>query len=62
MKAETPKRTAAKTPRKRKPDNPEQFERFVEAARKAGVDESGEAFERAFDKIAPPIKVPKSHP
>lgn len=54
MKAKPPKRSEPKTPRKRKPDNPEQFERFVEAARKAGVDESGEAFERAFDRIAPP--------
>jgi hypothetical protein len=51
MKAKTPKRETPKTPRKRKPDNPEQFERFVETARKLGVDESGETFERAVDKI-----------
>jgi hypothetical protein len=53
VKAKAPKRSTPKTPRKRKPDNPEQFERFVETARKLGVDETGEAFERAFDKIAP---------
>jgi hypothetical protein len=46
-----PSRPASKAPRKRKPDNPEQFERFVEAARKADVDETGEEFERAFGKI-----------
>jgi hypothetical protein len=51
MKAKAPKRSEPKTPRKRKPDNPEQFERFVEAARKVGVDETGEEFERAFGKI-----------
>jgi hypothetical protein len=56
MKAKTPKRTAPKTPRKRKPDNPEQFERFVETARKLGVDESGRAFAQAFEKIVPPRK------
>jgi hypothetical protein len=42
--------------RKRKPDNHEQFERFVEAARKAEVDKSGEAFERALDHIIPPAR------
>jgi hypothetical protein len=55
MKAKAPKRPAA-SKRSRTPDNPEQFERFVEAARKAGVDESGEAFERALDKIVRPLK------
>jgi hypothetical protein len=30
-----------------------QFERFVEAARKAEVDEDAEALDRAFEKIAP---------
>jgi hypothetical protein len=54
MKAKTPRRPASKMPRK--PDDPEQFERFVETARKLGVDESGEAFERAFEKIVPPRK------
>jgi hypothetical protein len=54
MKAKAPKPTSPKPPRKQKPDNPEQFKRFVEAARKAGVDESGEAFEHAFEKIVPP--------
>jgi hypothetical protein len=31
-----------------------QFERFVSTARKLGVDESEEAFDRAFKKIVPP--------
>ncbi len=43
-------------PRKpaRKPDDPEQSKRFIEKAREIEVDESGEAFERAFKKIIPP--------
>lgn len=45
--------------RKRKggPDNPAQSKRFIEEARKLGVSEDGEAFNRALDKIAP--KKPK---
>jgi hypothetical protein len=31
-----------------------QTERFKETARKLGVDETGEALERAFKKIVPP--------
>ena len=42
--------------RRQKPDNPEQFERFVEAARKSGVDENPEALDRAFDQI---VRAPK---
>ena len=34
--------------------DPAQSERFLKAARQAGVDETGEAFERAFEKIAAP--------
>jgi hypothetical protein len=34
--------------------DPAQSSRFLEAAREAGVDETGEAFERAFDRIAHP--------
>ncbi len=41
-------------------DTRPQRERFEEAARKAGVDESGEAFERAMGRIAPP-KRPSGH-
>ena len=37
-----------------------QFERFKETARTLGVDESGETFERAFDKIVPPKRRAKS--
>ena len=33
-----------------------QAERFLETARQIGVDETGEAFERAMDKIVPPRK------
>ncbi|MES0139240.1 hypothetical protein NKJ88_30515 [Mesorhizobium sp. M0016] len=34
----------------------EQSERFKEAARELEADETGEAFERAFEKIAKPPK------
>ena len=42
---------------KGKPDNPAQSKRFIEAAKALGVDESGEAFKRAMDKLVP--KKPK---
>ena len=34
-----------------KPDNPEQFKRFIEMAREVEVDESPDALDRAFDKV-----------
>jgi hypothetical protein len=49
MDTKTPKRPA--TPLRRKPSDKEQYERFREAARELGTDESEEAFERAFHKI-----------
>jgi hypothetical protein len=45
--------------RKRKPtnklgvDNPAQSQRFMQAAKESGADESGEAFTRAMDKLVP---------
>jgi len=53
MKAETPKKPA-KTSRKRKPSDKEQYERFRQAARDLETDESEEAFEKAFKKLVPP--------
>lgn len=53
-KTTTPKRAAKSAPKDTRP----QRERFEEAARKAGVDETGEAFELAVGRIAPP-KRPK---
>jgi hypothetical protein len=35
-----------------------QRQRFEEAAREAGADETGEAFERAFTAIVPPKRRP----
>ena len=35
-----------------KPDDPEQSKRFVDIARDAETDESAEAFDRAFKKVA----------
>ena len=40
-----------------KPDNPAQSQRFIDAAKEAGVDETGEGFDRAFKRV-----VPKSAP
>jgi hypothetical protein len=48
----------AKPKRRPKPkinrSDPAQSERFIEAARNAGMDETGETFERAFRNIVPP--------
>jgi hypothetical protein len=46
--------SAAGEKRKPKEKDKRQYERFVETARKLGVDESPENFERAFTKIVPP--------
>jgi hypothetical protein len=43
----------------RKPDDPAQYKRFIEAARKAEADETKEAADRAFKKVV--IKPPKPH-
>lgn len=46
--------------KKSKPEDPKtQHERFKEAAREHGADESGKEFERAFGKIVPPKKPSK---
>ena len=43
-----------------KKDQKDQSERFIEKAKELGVDESGEAFERALKKIVPPKKPKKT--
>ena len=45
---------AAPKPPSRKIADKAQFERFVEAARQAEVDEDPEALDRAFDKVVSP--------
>ena len=47
---------------KGKTTDPEQSARFLEAARQVGVDESGQAFERAFEKVAGSGHAPKADP
>jgi hypothetical protein len=47
----------AKPSRRKRKADPKQFERFVETARKIGVDESPEALDRAFEKV---VRSPKS--
>ncbi|HEY1752026.1 MAG TPA: hypothetical protein VGG29_12230 [Caulobacteraceae bacterium] len=44
---------AMATKPKPKPDDPKQSARFIEAAKVAGVDASGEAFGKAFKKVVP---------
>lgn len=39
-------------PRKTKPDNPEQFKRFLEAAREVGTDADPEMFDRVLEEVA----------
>jgi hypothetical protein len=48
-------KTASKPAKKttQKTADKAQFERFVEAARKIGVEEDPKALDRAFDRIAP---------
>jgi hypothetical protein len=46
-------KVAAMRKKRPKRTDPEQFERFVEAARKRGVDESLEEFAAKFRKIVP---------
>ena len=38
-----------------------QLDRFKQTARELGCDETGEAFEKAFAKAAPPKPKPKVH-
>jgi hypothetical protein len=45
---------AKKRPAKATPKEKPQRERFIEAARVAGVDETGKQFERALKLIVPP--------
>jgi hypothetical protein len=39
-----------------KPDNPEQYRRFVGTAREVEVDESSDAMDRAFERVFKPKK------
>lgn len=51
MKTTKTARKSAAKPVSRKIEDKAQYERFVEAARQAGVDEDPEALDRAIDKI-----------
>jgi hypothetical protein len=52
MKAKSPK--AEPKAQKRKADDPAQYERFREAARELGTDNTPETFDKIFRKIVPP--------
>jgi len=58
MKIKTPPKKSAPKTRKTKADDPAQYERFRQAARELGTDESEEAFDRQFRKIVPPKRAP----
>jgi len=51
-KTKTRSKAAAKPP-SRKIEDKAQYERFVETARKIGMDEDPEALDRAFEKVVP---------
>jgi hypothetical protein len=53
-KPEAPRKPAPAKIRKRKADDPAQYERFREFARQHGADDDSEAFDRKFRKIVPP--------
>jgi len=42
-----------------KPDDPTQFQRFIDMAREVKADESPDAMERAFAKVVPIKRAPK---
>lgn len=54
-------RETASMPKKKQPEVPpkEQFQEFVKTARELGVDETGEALERAFKTLAPKKRAQK---
>ena len=56
MTSETKTPKQAKKPSRKPAADKAQFERFVETARRIGVDESPEALDRAFDRLAPSKK------
>lgn len=51
-KTKTRSKAAAKPP-SRKIEDKAQYERFVETARKIGMDEDPDALDRAFEKVVP---------
>jgi hypothetical protein len=53
-------KVAAKREREPKKDVPEEFQRFLEAARKRSMNESLEDFAARFGKSVPPKQKPKA--
>jgi hypothetical protein len=45
-----------------KPDNPEQYKRFLKTAREVGASEQGDAFDRVLRKVAEEPREAKSKP
>jgi len=60
MKTKMPRKATPQT-RKRKADDPAQYERFREFARAVEADADPEAFDRTFQKIVPPKPMPKGN-
>jgi hypothetical protein len=51
-------KTPHRTQQHNKPDNPDQYRRFVETARELEADESPDALDRAFERVVKPKKKP----
>jgi hypothetical protein len=47
------------TKKKPEPDDPEQYKRFLEAAKEAGADKTKEGADRAFKAVVRPRKAAK---
>ena len=45
-----------------KPDNPAQYQRFLDMAKEVETDESPDAMDRVFDKLKPAIRQAKPVP
>jgi hypothetical protein len=54
MRTKPPPQSKARRKSSGRKADPKQFERFVETAKKIGVDESPEALDRAFEKVVRP--------
>ena len=48
-----PAMPARKPPAQRQPDDPAEYQRFLDMAREVGADEDPEALDRAFNKVVP---------
>jgi hypothetical protein len=60
--ADHPREPVGKRAPGSKPDNPERYLRFEEAAREQGADESPDAMDKAFERVVKPKRSPPKEP